>query len=183
MLCETFVSLRHDAFFSLLFLFTLFSFTILYWFCHTLTWICHGCTWVPNPEPPSHLPWCFLTTPGRQPRGWVRDTIFGGNKCWSKFLFWEKLTCKNSWAQRFLFPFLFTCSAIGVAPRALLTQSNDNGSPTCMATVTCCLFRSAMLCIGLWFFRRHTYSFLPCYLQDTHCSLRRGKKMTHIKKF
>ena len=35
-------------------------FTILYWFCHTLTWICHGCTCGPHPEPllphpsPSH---------------------------------------------------------------------------------------------------------------------------------
>ena len=38
------------------FFFTLFYFTILYWFCHTSTWIHHGCTWVPNPEPPSHLP-------------------------------------------------------------------------------------------------------------------------------
>ena len=38
------------------FIFTLFCFTLLYWFCHTLTWISHGCTWVPNPEPPSHLP-------------------------------------------------------------------------------------------------------------------------------
>jgi len=32
------------------------NFTILYWFCHTLTWIRHGCTYVPHPEPPSHLP-------------------------------------------------------------------------------------------------------------------------------
>ena len=39
-----------------IFIFTLFYFAILYWFCHTLTWIHHGCTWVPNPEPPSHLP-------------------------------------------------------------------------------------------------------------------------------
>ena len=38
------------------FSFTLFYFTILYWFCHTSTWIHHGCTRVPNPEPPSHLP-------------------------------------------------------------------------------------------------------------------------------
>ena len=38
-----------------IFIFTLFYFTILYWFYHTLTWIRHGCTWVPNPEPPSHL--------------------------------------------------------------------------------------------------------------------------------
>ena len=38
------------------FIFTLFYFTILYWFCHTLTWIRHGCTWVPKHEPPSHLP-------------------------------------------------------------------------------------------------------------------------------
>ena len=31
-------------------------FTILYWFCHTLTWILHGCTWVPHPECPSQPP-------------------------------------------------------------------------------------------------------------------------------
>ena len=36
--------------------FTLFCFTILYWFCHTLTWIHHGCICVPKHEPPSHLP-------------------------------------------------------------------------------------------------------------------------------
>ena len=36
--------------------FTLFYFTILYWFCHASTWIRRGCTWVPNSEPPSHLP-------------------------------------------------------------------------------------------------------------------------------
>ena len=38
------------------FIFTLFYFPMLYWFCQTLAWVCHGCTWVPNPEPPSHLP-------------------------------------------------------------------------------------------------------------------------------
>ena len=37
------------------FLFLLY-FTILYWFCHTLTWIHHGCICVPKHEPPSHLP-------------------------------------------------------------------------------------------------------------------------------
>ena len=42
--------------FFLIFIFTLFYFTILYWFCHTLTWIHHGCTWVSKHEPPSHLP-------------------------------------------------------------------------------------------------------------------------------
>ena len=39
-----------------IFYFTSFYFTILYWFCHTLTWIHDGCTRVPNPETPSHLP-------------------------------------------------------------------------------------------------------------------------------
>ena len=38
------------------FFFTLFYFTVLYWFCHTLTWIHHGCTWVPKHELLSHLP-------------------------------------------------------------------------------------------------------------------------------
>ena len=42
--------------FILILIFTLFYFTILYWFCHTLTWIHHGCTWVPKHELPSHLP-------------------------------------------------------------------------------------------------------------------------------
>ena len=35
--------------------FTLFYFTILYWFCHTLTWIHHGCTFAPKHGSPSHL--------------------------------------------------------------------------------------------------------------------------------
>ena len=38
------------------FYFLFFYFTILYWFCHTLTWIHHRCTRVSNPEPPSHHP-------------------------------------------------------------------------------------------------------------------------------
>ena len=46
----------HFYSFFLIFIFTLFYFTMLYWFCHTFTWIRHGCTWVPNPEPPSHFP-------------------------------------------------------------------------------------------------------------------------------
>ena len=44
------------SFFVLIFIFTLFYFSILYWFCHTLTWIHRGCTCVPKHEPPSHLP-------------------------------------------------------------------------------------------------------------------------------
>ena len=50
----------HNVYFNFLFvwifIFTLFYFTILYWFCHTLTWIHHGCIRAPNPESPSHLP-------------------------------------------------------------------------------------------------------------------------------
>ena len=42
--------------FFLILIFTLFYFTILYWFCHTLTWIHHRCTCVSKHEPPSHLP-------------------------------------------------------------------------------------------------------------------------------
>ena len=34
----------------------LFYFTLLYWFCHTLTWICNGCTCVPHPEHPPPSP-------------------------------------------------------------------------------------------------------------------------------
>ena len=52
------VYLPQMAFFFFLsfFNFTIFCFTMLYWFCHKSTWICHGCTCVPYPEPASHLP-------------------------------------------------------------------------------------------------------------------------------
>jgi len=47
----------HSFFFFSFFLINyLFYFTILYWFCHTLTWIHHECTCVTHPESPSHLP-------------------------------------------------------------------------------------------------------------------------------
>ena len=42
--------------FFFLIIIIIFYFTILYWFCHTLTWIHHGHTHVPHPEAPSHLP-------------------------------------------------------------------------------------------------------------------------------
>ena len=47
--------IKVDKTFFLIFIFTLFYFTVLYWFCQTLTWIHHGCTCVPKHEPPSHL--------------------------------------------------------------------------------------------------------------------------------
>ena len=40
----------------LIFIFTSFYFTILYWFCHKSTWICHGCTRVPILNPPRTIP-------------------------------------------------------------------------------------------------------------------------------
>ena len=47
----------HDlSFLNVKFFVLLFYFTILYWFCHTLTWILHECTCVPHPEPLSQLP-------------------------------------------------------------------------------------------------------------------------------
>ena len=42
-------------FFKKIFIFTLFYFTILYWFCHTLT-NPPRVYMSPNPKPPSHLP-------------------------------------------------------------------------------------------------------------------------------
>ena len=49
-------ALRIFFFQKCVYFFYLFYFTILYWFCHTLTWIHHECTCVSHPELPSHLP-------------------------------------------------------------------------------------------------------------------------------
>ena len=46
----------HNLFNNFKKLINLFYFTILYWFCHTLTWICCGCTCVSHPEPLLYLP-------------------------------------------------------------------------------------------------------------------------------
>jgi len=57
-ICFCFCFLRGFLFLFYYFLEELFFFyfTILYWFCHTLTWIRQRCTCVPHPETPSHLP-------------------------------------------------------------------------------------------------------------------------------
>ena len=47
---------RQGTDFFFFFFFEANYFTILYWFCHTLSWNRHGCTCVPHPEPPSHIP-------------------------------------------------------------------------------------------------------------------------------
>ena len=62
--CETICPLKVKNFQKRLMLFSFlsfffsffFCFTILYWFCHTLTGICHGCTCIHHAEPPSHIP-------------------------------------------------------------------------------------------------------------------------------
>ena len=63
--------------FFLIFIFTLFCFTILYWFCHTLTWICHGCTWVSNPEPPTpyHLSGSSPCTSPKHPVSCIKHRL------------------------------------------------------------------------------------------------------------
>ena len=48
------------SFFFFFLIFLVFNFTILYWFCHTLTWICHRYTRAPHPEPSSLLPPCTV---------------------------------------------------------------------------------------------------------------------------
>ena len=70
---------NYKAVWNFLFYF-LFYFTILYWFCHTLTWIFHGCTWVPNPEPPSHHPphpslWVSQSTSTKHPVSCIKPRL------------------------------------------------------------------------------------------------------------
>ena len=60
---KDFINILFFFFFSFyyyfFFIFTLFYFTILYWFCHTLTWIHHGCTCDPKHEPFLFL-WAYI---------------------------------------------------------------------------------------------------------------------------
>ena len=75
----------HDLSFSnvevLFFFFTLFYFTILYWFCHTLTWIHHGCMWVPKHEaplpPPTlyHLSGLSPSTSPKHPVSYIKHRL------------------------------------------------------------------------------------------------------------
>ena len=54
-LCKT-LEVFFFFFFTYFFFLEANYFTILYWFCHTLTWVHHRCTCVPHPGPPSPLP-------------------------------------------------------------------------------------------------------------------------------
>ena len=64
-----------------IFFFTLFFFTILYWFCHTLTWIHHGCVHefpILNPPPtstPYHLSGSSLCTSPKHPVSCIKHRL------------------------------------------------------------------------------------------------------------
>ena len=76
------------------YLFIYVYFTILFWFCHTLTWVHHGCTCVPHPEiPPTSLPIPSLwVTPEHQPRApCIMHQTWTGNS----FHIWY-FTCFNA---------------------------------------------------------------------------------------
>ena len=70
----------------------LFYFTILYWFCHTLTWIHHGCTCVPHPEPSLPTPslWVIPVHRPRAPcimhRTWTGDSFHIWYTCFNAIL-------------------------------------------------------------------------------------------------
>ena len=74
-----FFNLFYFIFFN--FNFYLFYFTILYWFCPTLTWIHHRCSWVPNPEPPLppsspyHLSGSSPCTSPKHPVSCIKPTL------------------------------------------------------------------------------------------------------------
>ena len=55
----------------------LFYFTILYWFCQTLTWILHGCTCVPYPE----LVKSYIWLPNWCIKGHIRQTLWLSLPC------------------------------------------------------------------------------------------------------
>ena len=100
----------------------LFYFTILYWFCYTLTWVCHGCTCVPNPEPPSHL--CPHPIPPGHPSAPALSTLYHASN-----LDW--------WFVSHMIIYMFQCrSPISSCPRPLPQSLKDCSIHLCLS---CCL--------------------------------------------
>ena len=96
-------------FFFLILIFTLFYFTILYWFCHTLTWIHHRCTCVPKHEPPSHLP------PHNISLGMVSNAEIAATQWWQM---WAWVFCFSAASSRFMMnciPTLVDCAFIFIS--------------------------------------------------------------------
>ena len=120
-----------------------FYFTILYWFCHTLTWILHRCTCVPHPEAPSHLP------PHPIPLGHssvpAPSTLYHTSN-----LDW--------WSISHMIILMFQChSPKSSHPRPLPQSSKDSSIHLCLF---CCLAYRVIITIFLLF--DHLYFLLFC---------------------
>ena len=83
-------------------------FTILYWFCHTLTWIRHGCTCVHHPEPLSHLP--PHPIPLGHPSAPVLSTL-------------SHVSNLDWWSISHMVIYMFQCSSLKLSHLYLLPQS------------------------------------------------------------
>ena len=98
------------------------NFTILYWFCYTLTWTCNGCTCVPHPEPTSHLP--SHSIPLGHPRAPALSTLYHASN-----LDW--------WFISHMIIYMFQChSPKSSSPRPLPQSPKDYSIHLCLF---CCL--------------------------------------------
>ena len=103
-------------FFKICFIYLSFYFTILYWFCHTLTWILHECICVPHPEPPSYLP--AHTIPLGHPSAPAPSTLYHASN-----LDW--------WFVSHVIIYMFQCHCpISSHPRPLPQSPKDCSIPT-----------------------------------------------------
>ena len=115
-----------------LFIIIFLNFTILYWFCHTLTWIRHGCTYVPHPEPPSHL--LPRTIPLGHPSAPAPSTLYHASN-----LDWQFISR--------MIIYMFQChSPISSHPRPLPQSPKDCSIHLCLF---CCLAYRVIITIFL----------------------------------
>ena len=118
----------------------IYHFTVLYWFCHTLTWIHHGCTRVPPPEPPSHFP--PHPIPLGHPSAPALSTLYHASN-----LDW--------WFVSHMIIYMFQCHSPILACSCPLPQSpKDCSIHLCLF---CCLAYRVIITIFMCIFLNSTY--------------------------
>ena len=132
--------------------FFFFYFTILYWFCHSLTWIHHRCTCVPHPEPPRKA---FLSLLALLWNSAFRCIYLSFSPLPFTSLLFSAI-CKAASDSHFAFLHFFFLRMVLITASCTMLQTSIHSSSGTQSYLIPWIFLSLPLYIHKWFYLGHT---------------------------